>query len=448
MGEIEELDISKLKNKGKLKKIKIITKKMILGVLFTSMTISLIPNVEYQVALQSAKSDPFIQEQLSPGDIQEENLKAIFEKAINENENIDDEDKKRIISAFEEVIIDGNAYLFTEDSVYNMYAVAKTERVKEMTKFAKEHGWWSGDYFSYVNIYTLYDSVEETDMYTIAHEQLHAILKKGILDTGFTKAIIFGYGVNEGATAFLGKDDGSYLELQHLISTLGIILGYDKVLSYFVNRDLDGLKKEINQYLSPKDTNKLIGNMDIMVYTLYISRFLGNHGLSKKEEEFEKYYDEKLLETQKILLTIYEKKSGMSAKDSDFGRYLFDSYYDNSSEEEDIHKTYYGFKYNDEESVLFDISNYFDGLFLQNVDNINIENFGPESQEKISEEIANELGAEKVIINSISKEEDGTYVRVSSVYFKIPTKEVETYDYNELLNRIKNKNSIDKSPKV
>ena len=359
MGEIEELEVSKLKNKGKLKKIKIIAKKMILGVLFTSMTISFIPNMEYQVALQGAKSDTFIQEQLSSGSIQEENLKAIFEKAINENENIDDEDKKRIISAFEELIIEGNAYLFTNDSVYNMYAVAKTEKVKEMTEFAKEHGWWSGDYFSYINAYTLYDSIEETDKDTIAHEQLHAILKKGILDTGFTKCIIYGYGVNEGATSFLGKDGGDYFELQHIVDTLGIILGYDTVLSYYVNSDLDGLKKEINKYLSKKDTNRLISDMDVIVYADYLSTFLDKHDLSEKQEKLDKYYDEKMIETQKLLLTIYEKKYKMSAEDSEFGRYLFDSFYDNFSEEEDIHKTYYGFKYNDEESVLFEVSNYF-----------------------------------------------------------------------------------------
>ena len=155
-----------------------------------------------------------------------------------------------------------------------MYAVASTQEIKQMSDFAAEHGWWNGDYNSFSNTYSLDNSVEDADLSLIAHEQLHAILKTGIIDTGFTNFIINGYGINEGTTSLFGKNDNAYFAESNIVDTLGLIIGYDTLFKYYVEGDLSGLKKELNQYISPQETNDLIRNLDLNVFTSYFETFL------------------------------------------------------------------------------------------------------------------------------------------------------------------------------
>ena len=72
---------------------------------------------------------------------------------------------------------------------------------------------------------------------------------------------------------------------------LGLIIGYDKLINYYLNSDLEGLKEEISQYISKEETNKLISNIDKYVFLRYYKEFLINNEI---DYDYENYQPKKM----------------------------------------------------------------------------------------------------------------------------------------------------------
>lgn len=258
---IEEKDIGELKKKEK--KFKFPIKRTLLGVLCTTLIWSAIPNIEYNIARIQANNNKYITSVLEDTNLsKEQQIAQIYKTALMENKNIPDDIKELLIASFTSEVINHAGIFFTEDTIRNMYAVAKTEKISQMSEFAKEHGWWSGDYNPYTNTMKVATYEDES---LLAHEQLHAILKNGLFGTGLTSGIE-GYGINEGATTFFGKSDSSYYSENNIINTLGFIIGYENLLETYTNSDLSVLKKMLYQYISPQEANELIHKIDLNVF--------------------------------------------------------------------------------------------------------------------------------------------------------------------------------------
>ena len=214
---IEEKDIGELKKKGK--KFKFPIKRTLLGVLCTTLIWSAIPNIEYNIARIQANNNKYITSVLEDTNLsKEQQIAQIYKTALMENKNIPDDIKELLIASFTSEVINHAGIFFTEDTIRNMYAVAKTEKISQMSEFAKEHGWWSGD------------------------------------------------GINEGATTFFGKSDSSYYSENNIINILGFIIGYENLLETYTNSDLSVLKKMLYQYISPQEANELIHKIDLNVF--------------------------------------------------------------------------------------------------------------------------------------------------------------------------------------
>lgn len=259
---IEEKDVSKLKTK----KIKFAIKRTLIGILCATLVWTSIPNIKYSVERIQADNSQYITNVLEDNSLsKEQQIAQIYKKALMENKNIPDDIKEALIDSFTSEVINHAGVFFTEDTIKNMYAVAKTEKVSPTSEFAKEHGWWSGDYNSYKNEITVNLDGSEYDKSLLAHEQLHAILKKGLWGTGLTTGIE-GYGINEGATTFFGKSDNCYYSEKNIINSLGLILEYKNLLETYTSSDLSGLKKMLYQYVPPQEANELIHKIDLNVF--------------------------------------------------------------------------------------------------------------------------------------------------------------------------------------
>ena len=326
MKRIKELDEKELKNK----KIKSKVKKTILGITIGSFIISLTPNIKYRIALNKAKKNSEITRLLEDKDNREKNIKTIYEMAINSNSNMSDENKKLFIDSFEEEFIIPYHDIILDETVYNMYAVASTQKVKEIDENVLNHAWWSGDYNSYFN--TIYIAPYD-DHTLIAHEQLHGILKTGLYDTGYTNGLN-GYGINEALTVSLIKNDNSYFDEYLLSDYMGLIIGYDKVYNYYLNSDLSSLKKELNQYLSKEDTEKLISSIDMQVYSRYGLDFMVRNNIGSKsdkddkfiiisQEQVDDYKNKKRIESKELMKKLFEAKYKCKPEESNLGRIIF-----------------------------------------------------------------------------------------------------------------------------
>lgn len=437
MDEITEKDVSELKSKGK--KIKIIIKRTLLGVVSAALIFSLLPNVQYQIALQKANNDTYIKDVLSSDETREEKIAKIFEEAINNNENISSELKKRIIDSFTTQVINRAGCFFTDKTIMNMYAVASTEKIKEMSNFSKEHGWWSGNYNPYTNTYSLYNG-EESDYSLIAHEQLHAILKNGLINTGFTNGLN-GYGINEAATSLLGKNDYSYSDERNALNILSMIIGYNTVLQYYVNSDLAGLKKELNKYIPPEETNKLISNIDLDVFSSYFETFLQKNHIQYNEDKLYERYNNRRQQNIEILKHLFENKYGVQIENSKLGQLIFNSAYFINPEDLDFDKSYYSFSFKSEQSISIKISTpSFEGL-ANRIINKNLTEISTSVDESKESIIIKELNLEGVVdqirgylLTQYGKNK--TSVSIQSFSIVVNKDELENFNYEEILNNI------------
>lgn len=271
MNEIIEKDVKSLKSKGK--KIRTAIKRTIIGLVVTATIISTIPTIKFHVALSEAKNSTYISDVLNNEKTRFEQVKEIFQEAINKNPNLDNELKEKVIKSFSEYVLDKYAGFFTRENIENMYAVAKTERVHEMSNFAKEHSWWGGDYNSYFNSFSVNDFNDDA---TIAHEQLHAITKNGAFGSGFAHGF-YGYGSNEGVTGFMTNN--TYYHQKSIMNNLCLILGYDSVIPYYLNGDINGFKEELSKYLSDEEVNSFISDLDTITFSDYLIDFAINNKL-------------------------------------------------------------------------------------------------------------------------------------------------------------------------
>lgn len=311
---IEEQDISVLKKK----KIKLGVKKTIVGIIIAGVLISTIPNVNFNTNLFFAKHNSDIAAVVNSNNYTiSEKAKKLFEDGIFKNSHLSEIEKDRIISSFESYVIDKYSDSFTEKYLYNIYASAKTVNLTEMLDFSKKHGWWGGDFNSYLNNISVWDYEGEL----VAHEFLHASLKNGMFGTGFTSGIK-GYGFNEGITSAHVDGDYSYFDEYILISYIGSILGIDKVEEAYFNGDLNALEIELNKYLSKEESQKLISNCDKIVFLGYLNTFLTKLGVDCDDFYFDKL-EQYEYETIEILKILFVNKTGLSVTDSTFGRNLF-----------------------------------------------------------------------------------------------------------------------------
>lgn len=264
MEVITEKDPSILISKSRAKQFIISAKRTLIGCMAVITVFSVLqPNINYAIARKEADSSGYITSVLEDKSLsKEQQIAQIYKTAIMENNNIPKDIKDMLIDAFTSEVINYSGMFFTEDTIRNMYAVAKTETIKIIPEFIKDIGWWGGDYASYKNEI---DVAELDDKRLLAHEQLHATLKKGLFGTGFTPALK-GYGVNEGATESLLESESDYFEEREMINILGLILGYKDVFQTYTNSSLNSLKKLICQYISPRKANELISLIDLNTF--------------------------------------------------------------------------------------------------------------------------------------------------------------------------------------
>ena len=313
--------MKKSKDNNKQSGKKKIIRRVIAGATTTALAISLFPTVNYDIAKYKAKHNFEIQEILNYSN--EEKTKKIaelFEEAIKSNKKIEEESKSKIIESFTTLVIEPHGSEFSEDTIINMYAVASTEGVTKMSDFAVEHGWWGGDYNTYTNSFSINpNSVESEEL--IAHEQLHGILKDGNFGTGLTN-FLDGYGINEALTTMLTENDYSYCEEEIMANMLGLIIGYDKLINYYLNSDLEGLKEEISQYISKEETNKLISNIDKYVFLRYYKEFLINNEIDYDYEKLSTKEDEKMKDIKSLLISLCEGKYDCKVDECNIGKLL------------------------------------------------------------------------------------------------------------------------------
>ena len=301
------------------KKAKKRIKNSIIGLLVSGTLFSLIPNIKYGKALIDVKNNAKIVSLVEDEENRVENMKFLYESAVENNDNIPDKIKDLFIHSFEESVIEPYGELFTEEGIYNMIAVVSTEHVSEMSDLAKNCGWYDGNYSPYFNWLTL---CELDDEEVISHEQVHAVLKSGLFTTGFA-TLLKGYGINEALTVSLGENDYSYNYQSNLIDSLGVVIGYDKLYAYFLNRDLDGLKDELEKYLSKEEATRLISMFSIDVFREYFYYFLDNNNIPYSEEKMAMKNKMSFNEFRALIKKIYEVKNNCQAEDTFVGRELF-----------------------------------------------------------------------------------------------------------------------------
>lgn len=272
MDKIVEKNVQTIQSIAKKKKIKSAIKQTVIGVVLSSIALSTVPNLKYNIALFNAKSDSYIASVLNSDDNKIEQVKMIYAKAINNNPNLDDKLKKKMIESFSKYVLDKFAVFFSEENIRNMYAVASTETISEMSAFAKAYGWWSGDYNSYFNNLSL-NTLDNEEL--LAHEQLHAMVKSGLFGTGLTDGIN-AYGANEGVTSLMCNDN-SYIKQQGIMDQLGLLMGYNKVIPYYLDGNISGLKEELCKYISEDDANKLISDLDTLTFSDYFLEWVWNN---------------------------------------------------------------------------------------------------------------------------------------------------------------------------
>lgn len=432
MNEIIEKDVSELQSKGK--KFKFSIKRTLLGVISAALVFPSIPNVEYQIALKKANNSTYIEEVLSTDQSREEQIAQIFAEAIENNNNIPDDIKDRVIESFTTQVINRAGGFFTDETIRNMYAVASTEKITEMSSFSKEHGWWGGDYNSYTNTYSLYASTEQSNSSLIAHEQLHAILKKGLIDTGLTNGLN-GYGMNEAFTTLFGENDYSYSQESNIVDILGAIIGYNDLVQYYVNRDLSGLKKELNQYLSPKETNKLIRNIDLDVFSGYLETFLEKNNIPYNADKLYESAKSRRLQNIESLKKIFENKYGVSIEESKLGQLIFNSLFFIDDDKFDPHQSYYTITFSDENNIKISMFNgSIDGI-ANGIINKSMEQITVDENESAETIIAKEFNLDEIrgySLNSINNSQ--TNVRIHGISFIVNKDDLETFNYEQAFN--------------
>ena len=228
---------------------------------------------------------------------------------------------------------------------------------------------------------------------------------------------------------------------QSLINKLGIILGYDVVPNDYYNCNLNRLKEELIKYLSPQDTNKLIKNIDTL---LIIDFIIDNNDFSTTEEKDE--YDVSIgdynrihMDTEELLVSLFENKTNMKANDSRIGKMLFGLYIlKKNGEEPNEGYVIYDAKQYDKDNYLVTLD--FWGSYSLFIGDIDDPNKTIEEKRALwkeyEKEIAEGIGAEKVSIAGSSSNSKGTSIWVQDISLKVPNEELDTYDYDGVVDNM------------
>ncbi len=273
--------------KKRSKKNKKLPKRIISGSLAAAMIFSLVPNIEYYITKYNVENEITFSDS---SDLKEDSISDLFWQNLQKNNKLTAEEKKLIYNNFKEYFLDKYSKYLDENSIVSMCASARTIDMKEMSEFAKKWSWWSGSYNPYTNRVSVssYD-----DKPLIAHEDLHANLKNGIISTGLNRAF-FGYGLNEGGTS-LHSDNASYgyFNERNYFTKIGLIIGYDKMMDIYTNGKINDLVDELSIYMPKIDAIKLVSLIDINVYNEYKSDFVNrikrNIGIESEPEISDEY---------------------------------------------------------------------------------------------------------------------------------------------------------------
>ena len=270
---IEEKDVEDLQKQEK--KFRFSIKKTLLGILSILILWSTKPNAEYAITRLEADNSSYIANVLRSTSLsRKEKIAQIYQTALVENHKIPIDLKKQLMDAFTTEVIEYAGCFFTDETIKNMYAVVKTEDVRELYHFEKEYGWWDGDYISFSNLISVDVIDMNIDKTLLAHEQMHAILKRGWFENGFMNGI-YGYGINEGATVSSVKSDNSYPLQSKTFDLLGLILGYENIFKTYTNSNLSELIQILSQYIPPQEARELIILLDLDVFRRIYPNFYG-----------------------------------------------------------------------------------------------------------------------------------------------------------------------------
>jgi len=268
---VEEKDVKDLQKEEK--KFKFSLKRTLLGIFSVLLLWSTKPNIEYAITKLEADNNSYIARILNDTSLsREEQISQIYQTALMENHKISEDLKKRLMDAFTTEVIAYAGCFFTDEIIKNMYAVVKTEDIREMYKFEKEYGWWDGNYISFSNSISI-DSMY-ADKTLLAHEQMHAILKDGLFGSGLIHGI-HGYGINEGATVSFVKSDHSYSFQNRTFDLLGLVLGYKDIFQTYTNSNLSELMQILSQYIPPQEAKELILLLDRDVFRRICTNIYG-----------------------------------------------------------------------------------------------------------------------------------------------------------------------------
>lgn len=296
------------------KKILKLIKRILIILVLIGIAISTIPSIELDTAYQEYKSAlPSIKE----NETKIEYVKRLYEQAIKSNNKLTETEKSKLIDTFTTLVLNNIGIYFTEESLIQMMAVAKTQSIKELTSLEKRFSWYTGFYNKYLNQLVLDDSIDNVEDTLLAHEQLHAILRNSF----YTKS----YALNEAMTKNSVKGDESYIYLDLLHDVLTFVIGKEKLYDFFLRGDLEGLKEEMSKYISKEDANRLIVSYDDVVFSHFYTSFLSRIDL---EPGFKTLKDQENSEmiSRSILEKLFEKRFNCKIQDSSLSKVIFGYY--------------------------------------------------------------------------------------------------------------------------
>ena len=415
-------------------------KRILAGCISAITIFSTIPNIKYKLARNEANYNNQIIEIMNSSDSREEQIEQIFNLAIEQNNNIKDEDKQKVIDSFMNEVVSRSSDHFNEEIIKNMYAVVKTEKISKMSPLTQQYGWWSGDYNSYTNTIKINESIDKCSPVLLAHEQLHAIMKHGIMDTGFTDKLFYGYGINEGVTALFGKRDMTYYEEANIANLLGMIIGYDTLFQCYASGDVWKLQNELSKYLENSEINELISTIDSHVYMTYINIFLEkNHIPYDQNNILEKEYQihNKLIA---ILKDLFAQKYGEAIFTSNFGKALFTSEFFNNHNQ-NSKNCQHSFSYYNETNVKLTLSNNSNDGIANFLIECDVEQY-PQNIKEIRNLIAKQIGVDGVSVQKLLYIDNMHFlITISHMYDLIDIEQIQEYNYSKFLDKINNINN-------
>lgn len=428
---------SLIEEKGKKSKFPV--KKAALGIFSFLILLSTKPSVEYSIARKEAENSKYIANVLNDTNLsREQKIAQIYKTALMSNNKISNDLKQQLMEAFTTEVIEYAGCFFTDETIKNMYAVAKTEDVREMNNFEKKYGWWDGDYISYLNLISVESIGTDIDKTLLAHEQMHAILKKGYSGNGLMNGI-YGYGINEGATTSSVKFDTNYPLQTKTFDLLGLILGYEPIFKTYTNFNLSELIQILCQYIPPQEAKELIVLLDIDIFRGYTQVFMERNGIKYDKDKMEKRKLNSKNRVNEILTDIFESKNGCKMEDSQLGRLIMGSYNYISDDNISFSEPIYTLNFEDANSIRINITHY---DMIQGVTQMIINSQGEKADyinnTELQKELASKLGVNQVAISGWHwRDSKHVVVTILDVEYVVSIEQLDSFDYQKKYEELK-----------